>query len=267
MMSRLAVIAGKGGLPALLAREAREQGHEVVVFPVAGQADDDFSAFESTEVRLEAIGRARSLMKQARCTKVVMVGKISRPSFARLRPDAATAKLLLRTAGRGDDAILRAISDFFADEGIATMSPSTFLPHAVMPKGTITGRLARSAARDIDCAVDVLAQLGGHDVGQGVVVQDGHVIAIEAAEGTDAMLKRCSALIDSEGPPPVFMKRPKSGQDKRLDMPVIGERTLRTAASSGIRIVALEAGGVLLAGDVESLWKAARRLKMTVIGI
>ena len=263
----LAVIAGRGALPAMLAREAMRQGHEVVVFTVAGQADDDFSEFQNMEVRLEAMGRARRMMTQAGCTKLVMVGKITRPSFKGLRPDAATAKLLLRAAGRGDDALLRAIGEFFAEGGITTLAPDVYMPHAVMPAGVAAGRLNAAAKADIECAMDVLRQLGGHDVGQGAIVQGGHVIAIEAAEGTDEMLRRSAGLVDAGGAPPVFAKRPKSGQDKRHDMPVIGENTLRIAARSGIGVIALEAGGVLLAGNAEALWKVAKELKLTVAGV
>jgi len=266
-MARLAVIAGQGELPATLAACARENGVDVMIFAVSGQADADFGQFEAVEVALGAIGKTRDQMRAAGCDRVVMAGKIRRPSLAQLKPDAAAVGLLARVVGRGDDALLRAVSAFFAEAGIETVSPDNLIPQAVMPSGVMAGRLDADRKADIDRGVAVLAALGDHDVGQGVVVQDGRVIAVEAAEGTDAMLRRVADLLDSSAPSAIFVKRRKSGQDVRLDMPVIGGETLRLAAASGIRIVALEADGVLLAGKADGLWQLAESLQVTVVGI
>ena len=266
-MARLAVIAGKGTLPVTLADSARSRGEEVVIIRIAGQADADFSAFEVFDAPLGAVGQARDLIQQAGCDRVVMVGKINRPSLSQLKPDAAAVKLLARAVGRGDDALLRVISEFLAEAGIETLSPKRFLPGAMMPAGIVTGSLADELRRDIDGGKAVLDALGKHDVGQGAVLQDARVLAIEGAEGTDGMLRRVATLIDPAAPPAVFVKRRKSGQDARLDIPVVGEETLRLAAESGVRVVALEAGGVMLAAEPETLWELASGLDITVIGI
>ena len=266
-MARLAVIAGQGMLPVTLADQARRQGEDVVVFRIAGQADADFSAFDGDEVPLGAVGQTRDRLVEAGCDRVVMAGKIRRPSLAQLKPDAAAVKLLAKAVGRGDDALLRAISDYLADAGIETLSPDVFMPQAMMPDGLQAGQLDAAARVDVDRGVAVLDALGAHDVGQAVVVQDARVIAIEAAEGTDEMLRRVAALLDPSGPPAVFVKRRKAGQDTRLDLPVIGADTIRNAATAGIGVMALEAGGVLLAGESDSLWQLAGDKKMTVVGI
>ena len=266
-MARLAVIAGQGDLPVTLADCARQRGEDVVIFAVAGQADADFSDFEMVEVALGTVGRTRDLIREAGCDRIVMAGKIRRPSLAQLKPDAAAIGLLARAVGRGDDALLRLISDFFAESGIETVSPDELMPQAMMPAGVMAGELEDSITSDIEMGVAVLEALGIHDVGQGVVVQDARVIAVEAAEGTDEMLRRTASLLDTAAPPAVFVKRRKSGQDTRLDMPVIGQDTLRLAAESGIGVVALEAGGVLLAGSPESLWHLAGSLDLTVVGL
>ena len=266
-MARLAVIAGRGALPVTLADNARSLGEDVVILRIAGQADADFSTFEAFDVPLGAVGTARDIIREAGCDRVVMVGKINRPSLSQLKPDAAAVKLLARAVGRGDDALLRVISDFLAEAGIETVSPEHFLPGAMMPAGIVTGRLDDAARNDIDRGTAVLDALGPHDVGQGVLLQDGRVIAIEGAEGTDGMLRRIAPLIDPAAPPAIFVKRRKAGQDSRLDIPVVGEETLRLAAGSGVRVVALEAGGVMLAAAPEMLWGLASDLDLTVIGI
>lgn len=266
-MARLAVIAGQGTLPVTLADQARRQGEDVVVFCIAGQADGDFSDFEAVEVPLGAVGLTRDRLVETGCDRVVMAGKIRRPSLAQLKPDAAAVKLLAKAVGRGDDALLRVISDFLAEQGITTLAPDHFLAQAMMPEGVQAGVLDDACRVDVDCGVAVLEALGAQDVGQGVVVQDTRVIAIEAAEGTDEMLRRVAALLDPSGPPAVFVKRRKSGQDTRLDLPVIGAETIAVASEAGIAVMALEAGGVLLAGAPEDLWKLALDRQMTVVGI
>ena len=143
-MARLAVIAGKGALPVTLADNARSLGEDVVVLRIAGQADADFSAFEAFEVPLGAVGKARDMIRDAGCDRVVMVGKINRPSLSQLKPDAAAVKLLARAVGRGDDALLRVISDFLAEAGIETVSPEQFLPGAMMPVGIPSGSMGKA---------------------------------------------------------------------------------------------------------------------------
>ena len=266
-MARLAVIVGKGALPATLADNARNLGEEVVIIRIAGQADADFSAFEAFDVQLGAVGRLRDLIRDAGCDRVVMIGKINRPPLSQLKPDVAAVKLLARAVGRGDDALLRVISGFLAEAGIETVSPKQFLPGAMMPAGIVTGILDDAMSEDVNLGSAVLDALGGHDVGQGVVLQDGRVIAIECAEGTDGMLRRIAPLIDPASTHAIFVKRRKTGQDTRLDIPVVGEETLRLAADCGVRVLALEAGGVMLATAPETLWEIASDLELTVVGI
>ena len=266
-VGKLAVIAGQGSLPEALAISARQLGHEVIIFTVQGQADAPFSGFETIAIPLGAIGRTRELLVESGFTSMVMAGKIRRPSLARLKPDAAAVKLLARAVGRGDDALLRAIADYFAEAGIETIAPDSLMPRAAMPKGALAGRLDPELQPDIDLGVAVLDSLGMHDVGQSVIIQDRRVIAIEAAEGTDAMLERVAALLDKTGPAAIFVKCRKSGQDGRLDVPVVGAETLRHAAKAGIGILALQADGVMLAVHPGTLGEIAAELNLTVIGI
>jgi DUF1009 family protein len=267
LVGKLAVIAGQGSLPEALANSAREQGHEVIIFTVAGQADAGFSGFETLAIPLGAIGRTRELLVKSGCTRMVMAGKIIRPSLAQLKPDAAAVKLLARAVGRGDDALLRAIADYFAEAGIETIAPDSLMSRAAMPKGALAGTLDPELQPDIDLGVAVLESLGAHDVGQSIIIQDRRVIAVEAAEGTDAMLARAAELLDETGPAAIFVKCRKSGQDERLDVPVVGAETLRLAAAAGIAVLALQADGVMLAAPAGTLGEMAADLNLTVVGI
>ena len=267
LAGRLAVIAGQGHLPEGLATSARQQGHEVIVFAVSGQADAAFAGFETVAIPLGAMGRTRDLLVEAGCTRMVMAGKIRRPSLSQLKPDAAAVRILAKVVGRGDDALLRAIADYFAEVGIETIAPASLMPHSVMPKGALVGALDPELQPDIALGIAVLDALGGHDVGQSIIIQDSRVIAIEAAEGTDAMLDRVAALLDDTGPAGIFVKCRKTGQDARLDVPVVGDGTLRRAAAAGISVLALQSDGVMLASPPEDLARIAAKLNLTVVGI
>ena len=115
--------------------------------------------------------------------------------------------------------------------------------------------------------MSVLGKLGDSDVGQSIVVQNGRVVSVEAAEGTSAMLVRSADLIDADAGPAVFVKMQKSGQDHRLDTPFVGAETMQAAARSGITILAIEADAVMLADDLQILTDICTNSGMTLVGI
>ena len=267
-MTKLAVIAGQGRIPVQIAEMAVSMGHDVVVMPICGQADADFSAYVSLPITLGAIGVTLALMQEQGCTHLVMGGTVVRPSLAALKPDASAVKLLGKAIMRGDDSLLRVISDFFATNGIETLAPDHFMPDRLTPAGLLAGTAPDATQKgDIALARRVLEALGGLDVGQAVVVQAGRVLAIEAAEGTNAMLRRAAGLIDESEIAAVMVKLPKSGQDRKLDMPVIGLATLESATAAGVGVIAVQAGGVLFAEAATELRKAAQTQGVTLLGL
>ena len=151
-----------------------------------------------------------------------------------------------RAAFAGDDGLLAAIVRVLGEEGFRVLGAHEVLTEAVGPRGQM-GRVAPDAAAmaDIERGVTVVRALGQADVGQGCVVQQGIVLAVEAIEGTDAMLARAAGLA-RPGPGGVLIKLVKPGQDRRADLPTIGPATLRAASAAGLRGVAFEAGGTLL---------------------
>ena len=268
-MATLAIIAGRGSLPLDIAMAARASGHDVCLFSIRGQADADFSAYAHYEIDLGAMSKTRSLMVELGCDRLVMAGKVARPSLASLRPDTDALKLLGKSFRRGDDNLLRLVSQYFADAGIETISPDNFLPDRRLGSGVVVaGDVDENEARDdISLGLSVLANLGNLDVGQSVVVQQGRVIAIEAAEGTDAMIARVGEILDSSDTPGVLIKMPKQSQDIRLDKPVFGVDTVKAAAVAGIGVIALSAEGVLLADPLGDVIAACSRADITLVGI
>ena len=221
-MKRLAIIAGKGHLPIDVAKTATADGYDVLVLPIEGQADADFTSYQANSIRLGGIGKTRSIITHHGIEQLVMVGKVVWPSIAALRPDFDGVKLLGKMITKGDDNVLRLIAAYFAEKGIETIAPDRFLSDRKMPLGVVhngigTDQSAVSPEGDkaIDRGVSVLIALGAHDVGQSVIVQNGRVIAIEAAEGSDAMIARSAKLLDSDAGVACFVKMAKSAQDLR----------------------------------------------------
>lgn len=267
-MTRLAIIAGQGNLPLQVARAADEQGHEVVIFPIQGQADAVFDGFVVQPIKLGAIGHTQGFLSDYDCRQMVMVGKVIWPSLRALRPDAAGMKLLGKLIKRGDDSILRVISQFFAEHGVKTLPVNIFLAGRTMPSGHVAGPSVDDYGQAlIDIGVSILDKLGACDVGQSVIVQNGRVLAIEAAEGTSAMLARSESLIDEDAGLAVFVKMQKTGQDHRLDTPFVGAETIRAASVAGIDILAIESGAVMLADDLQKLSDLCTDYGMSFVGI
>ena len=242
----LGIIAGGGPLPARVAAAANRP---VFVVALEGYADlPALAGFPHATARLAAAGRTLALLRQAGCRDLVIVGPVRRPSLLHLRPDAEGARLLARigrAAFGGDDGFLAAIVRVLGEEGFRVMGAHEVLTEAVGPRGLLSRAVPDAqATADIARAALVTRALGGVDVGQGCVVQQGIVLAVEAIEGTDAMLAR-AATLSRPGPGGVLVKLVKPGQDRRADLPTIGPRTIDAAAAAGLRGIAYEAGGTL----------------------
>jgi DUF1009 family protein len=266
----LGILAGGGPLPGRVATAAMAAGRRVFLIGLEGFAERAVLApFPHGWARLGAAGRILGLLRQQNCRDVVLVGPVRRPSLLDLRPDAEGARLLARigrAAFAGDDGLLAAIVRILAEEGFHVLGAHEVLTEAVAPPGQL-GRHAPDAGAMADIArgVAVGRALGAVDVGQGCVVQQGIVLAVEAIEGTDAMLARAGALA-RPGPGGVLVKLVKPGQDRRADLPTIGPATVRAAADAGLRGIAVEAGGTLLA-DRPRLIAAADAAGLFVLGI
>lgn len=249
MTAPLGLIAGGGGLPRRVIAAARRQGRPVFVIALDGQADPALlDEVDGIAAPLGAADRMIAALKAAGVHELAMAGAVRRPALSELKPDWRAAKLLGRIGLRalGDDGLLRAISAELEAEGFRVIGPQSLLDDALAPSGPIAGPPPDDAAKaDISRGIAVLRALGYADAGQGCVVQQGMVLAIEAAEGTDAMIARAGALARS-GAAPVLIKGAKRNQDPRLDPPVIGPDTLTTARAAGLAGLAVEAGRVIV---------------------
>ena len=266
---RLGILAGGGDLPARVVEVCRLSGRDPFVLAFEGHTEPaTVTGVDHAWARLGDGTRALTTLRRAGVEELLMVGPIPRPSLSDLRPDLRTAKFLTKVVanGLGDDGLLSAVISALEDEGFRVIGVDDVVADLIAPAGPY-GALAPDpqAEGDIARGVQVARALGAVDVGQSVVVQQGHVLGVEAAEGTDALLARCADLRRS-GPGGVLVKLKKPGQEARVDLPTIGLRTVEGAHAAGLRGIAVEAGGSLVI-DRAGVAAAADAAGLFVIGL
>ncbi len=252
---KIGIVAGGGALPIALAEHCARAGAAYFVARVEGFADAALEAHPGAAFGPGEIGARNAALKAAGCDAVVMGGVVSRPDFATLRLDErgmALAPKLLAGAAKGDDALLRTLVEDFEADGFRVVGAHEVAPFLLAGAGAVGALMPNAAARaDISKAAAVASAVGAWDIGQGVVVCDGLVLAVEAQEGTDRMLERVASLPGAvrgspDRPRGVLLKRPKPGQERRIDLPTIGAETIARAKAAGLAGVAVEAGGALI---------------------
>ena len=271
----LGIIAGSGRLPLAVAEAARSDGRAVFVLALEGMtAPEDVSPYPHGWASLGEIGKAIKLLKGAGCSELTMVGKVPRPEFTKLKLDARGALALPRViaaAMKGDDALHRAMMTIFEREGMRVIGPAEAARGLLAPHGALGSREpSEDHDADILHGIRVALALGALDVGQAAVVCQGLVLAVEAAEGTDAMLVRVASLPEAlrgtaDNRKGVLVKAAKPHQERRIDLPAIGVRTVELAADAGLSGIAVEGGGALIVGR-KAVAATADRLGLFVYG-
>ena len=255
-MTRTAVIAGQGLLaPAVIAHLDAP-----LVYALDGYAPDGVDA---APFRLERLVPFLDSLLDQDVARVIFVGAIRRPRLDPEMFDNRTAQLVPRimmAMQSGDDAALRAVLDVFQEHGLDVASVQDIAPDMIPQAGVLTGDPSAADRRDAERAVAILAAFGPLDVGQGAVVVQGQCLAIETLPGTQAMLDfaqlHSGLRPNPTGAKGVFYKAPKPGQDRRIDLPVIGPDTVSQAAAAGLAGIAWEAGGVILLDRDETIRRA-----------
>lgn len=241
----LALIAGQGRLPVLLARRLAADGAAFQVFEMAGYPFDNPEALVVSRFRIEHLGSLLDRLVAGGFSHVCFAGSIRRPQIDLTQVDAATEPLLdtiRRAIGLGDDGALRAIMSLFSARGLVIRAAQQIAPDLLPKPGVLSAR--RPAASHLQDALEgwqVLARQGVADSGQACVIAHGRAVAHEGDAGTDAMLRALGTLQGG-----ILFKGPKPGQDRRIDLPTIGARTVAAVAAAGLDGIIVEAGGVLI---------------------
>ncbi|MBA4806780.1 UDP-2,3-diacylglucosamine diphosphatase LpxI [Brevundimonas sp.] len=273
-VGKLGLIAGGGDLPAAVAARCDAEGRPIFVVRLAGFADPHLIRWPGAEFGMAQIGAILKALKTEACTTVCLAGIVNRPDFKTLKPDLKGATLLpgiVAAAAKGDDALLRKILAVFEAEGFAVEGADDILGGETLPQGALGAVWPTpEQVSDLKKALHVAEKSGELDIGQGAVVCDGLVLAVEAQEGTDAMLSRVASLpADLRGSAAsrkgALGKAPKPIQDLRVDMPVIGPRTVELAAAAGLAGIGGVTGRLILI-DRPAIVAAADRLGLFVWG-
>lgn len=241
----IALIGSPDRLTAAVAGALREAGRPFVLCRLL---DGEGPAEEPGVIpfRIEHLGSFLDRLGAMGVAEACLVGRVARPRIDPARIDAATLPLVPRMVaalGRGDDGTLREVLAILEERGLAVRAAQDLVPALLPPPGVLSRSRPTSAqAAEARRAEEVHRLLAPADIGQGVIVRGGQVIAVEAAPGTDWMLRSVREV--SEGA--LFLKAPKEGQDRRADLPVIGPETVARAAEARLGAVVVEAGGVMV---------------------
>ena len=264
---KLGVIAGGGELPVLLAEHCASNGAAYFVARITPYADAALDAHPGVTLGLGAMGGRMQAMREAGVDAIVLIGQVPRPDVSKLDLDAGAVAMLpaiMAALPQGDDALLRTILTEHERAGFRVLGAEEVMGDLIAAESA-WGKIAPTPAqlKDIVKGAKIAHAVGAFDIAQGVIVCDGHVLAIEAAEGTDEMLKRAAALPQAlRGSPEarqgVLVKRPKPIQERRIDLPVVGMRTLEGAARAGLAGIAVEAHGALAVRRAEMIAEADR---------
>lgn len=269
-IKKLAIIAGAGMLPKHVAEACKKKKVPYIIIGLHGHTDLDlFSADEDFEIfNIHSISKILKHMGDKNVSHVTLCGKVSRTSIPKLMLDLKGAKLLasILKNGLADSDILGAIVKFLESENFSIIAPELIAAEIVLHKGNATKlKPSDTAADDIKRGLQILKGVASFDVGQALVIQSGLVLGVEAAEGTDELIKRCGE-IKQQGEGPVLIKICKPHQDLRVDLPCIGPKTVEMASEFGFAGIAAESEKTLVLDPIKTI-KLAEKLKIFICGV
>lgn len=265
----LGIIAGRGGLPYAVRDAALADGRSVYIAALKNSAEESLcDGFDHGWYNLGAGGSILKAFKKRGIEEIVMIGGVQRPNFSDIRPDLWTAGILTKIGLKalGDNDLLVTIKLALEKEGLRVMGAHQVAPRLITPVGVL-GKYEPNERdqEDIERGVAVAQALGAVDVGQSVIVYDGLVLGVEAIEGTDALIERCASYRKKERGG-LLVKLCKPQQDKSLDMPTIGLRTLENLYDHGFDGLAVHAGNSLMP-EREAIIEFADNRKLFVLGV
>ncbi|MDA1092758.1 MAG: UDP-2,3-diacylglucosamine diphosphatase LpxI [Acidobacteria bacterium] len=267
----LGLIAGNGRFPFLALEGARRLGHAVTIVAIKDEtspsletaaAGDPPAAFHW--VSLGQLGRCIDILREAGVTRAVMAGQVKHTKlFSGIIPDLTALKMLSRVKTQNTDALISAVADVLSDHGIELENSTTFLQPLLARPGVATRRQPTEREQaDLEFGYRIADTIAGLDVGQTIVVKDTAVVAVEAMEGTDAVIVRAGTLA---GPGTCVVKVAKPDQDMRFDVPVVGLPTLAAMVEAGATVLSIDAGRTLVL-DGDQLYAEADARGLTIVG-
>ncbi|MES1258311.1 MAG: UDP-2,3-diacylglucosamine diphosphatase LpxI [Acidobacteriota bacterium] len=262
------LIAGNGRFPILALETARKQGDEAVAFAIREEASPDVerAAARCHWISLGELSRLIELCHKEGVTRIMMAGQVKHAKiFSSIRPDWRLAKLLLTLGSKNTDSLIGAVRTVLSEEGIELVDSTLLLKPLLAPLGAVTKRKPDSdERRDIEYGRKIAHALASLDLGQSVAIAGKACVALEAMEGTDAMLRRAASLV--EGKRLTLVKASSRRRHLLFDVPVIGPGTVDVMLETGTTALAVDAGRTLLL-DRDELVDKANEAKLAIIGM
>jgi hypothetical protein len=270
-MSRIGLIAGNGRFPFLVLEAARHAGHDVTVIALKEETFPELVDLAATSpaadvhwISLGQLGKCISLLKDARVTQAVMAGQVKHTKlFADIVPDLTLLGVLMRLDAKNTDALISGVANVLRDHGIELLDSTAFLAPLMARRGVLTGRGPVAEERaDLDFGYRVADVIAGLDIGQTIVVKSAAVVAVEAMEGTDAVIARAGQLA---GAGTCVVKVAKPNQDMRFDVPVVGVSTIEAMRAAGATALSVDSGKTLMI-DGDAIVAAADAAGIAIVG-
>jgi DUF1009 family protein len=272
-MSKIGLIAGNGRFPFLALQGARSLGHDVTVVAVKEEAFPELETAARDAgadlhwVSLGHLGRCIKILKSAGISRAVMAGQVKHVKifslFSGIIPDPALLSVLRRIKSRNTDALITAVADVLRDEGIELLNSTAFLQPLLARAGVLTDRApTEEESADFEFGYEMADAIAGLDIGQTIAVKQKAVVAIEAMEGTDAVIARAGQLA---GPGARIVKVAKPNQDMRFDVPVIGVATVQAMRTAGATALSIDAERTLVI-DGQHVFTTANDARITIVG-
>jgi DUF1009 family protein len=254
----LAIFAGRGNLPKMLIDDCLKRRQKFQVFLLEGENYEiDYSSLNPIKLPYGAIEKFFAELKKHEISNLVFIGNVNKPNFSQLKVDKKGAVLLAKILANkilGDDAVLRTVISFFEKEGLKIVRIDELLDCVVSVKSTLTKHQPNQKnLEDIEIGVKAIKNFSKFDVGQSLVIAQKQIIAVEALEGTDEMIKRCGNLESDFKKNAVLVKMKKHGQSQKADLPTIGVETVKNCFASGIAGIAIQAGSTLFIDKEEAI--------------
>jgi DUF1009 family protein len=264
---KYALIAGNGRFPILALDTARKLGHEVIVVAIQEEAAPEVEplAARCYWVSLGELGKLIDILKKEGIQEVMMAGQVKHAKiFSSIRPDWRLVKLLAALPQKNTDGLIGGVAKVLADEGIRLADSTALLKPLLAAEGALTRRKPTKAElADIQYGRRIASALAGFDIGQSVAICERACVALEAMEGTDAMLRRAAALVN--GRPLTLVKSSRRRAHLLFDVPVAGPTTIATMVETGATALALDAGRTLLL-DRDEMLEQADAARIAILG-
>ena len=269
-MARIGLIAGNGRFPFLALQGARGLGHDVTVVAVKEEAFPELEGAARAAgadlhwVSLGHLGKCIKILKTAGIRQAIMAGQVKHAKiFSGILPDLTLLSVLAKLRSKNTDALISAVAEVLRGEGIELLNSTAFLQPLLAKAGTLSKAApSPEELEDLAFGYRMADAIAGLDIGQTIVVKDKAVVAVEAMEGTDAVIRRAGEIA---GGGTRVIKVAKPNQDMRFDVPVVGVATVEIMKAAGATVLSVDAGKTLIV-DGERFFEAANAAGLVVVG-